>query len=74
MEAIIAAVMESWPLQLAVTTGGRTEQVALDAAARVTHAGRPVDPGALRPGQRVRIVLRAPGRGGRVAVSVEILD
>ena len=74
MDAIVLGVMESWPLQLSLATEGGTEQVALDEGTLVTRAGRKLDPGALRPGQRVRVVIREPEGGEHVAISVEIID
>ena len=50
--------MESWPLQLALQTPTGLEHVALAADARIQHAGASVDPSALSPGQRVKVLKR----------------
>ena len=62
--------MESWPLQLALETATGREQVTLAGDVRIQQAGASVDPGALHPGQRVRILKRTPR--GEVA-ELEIL-
>lgn len=71
MEATIVHIMESWPLQLALQTPAGREQVMLADNARIQRAGAPVDPGALQPGQRVRLLKRTVR--GEIA-ELEILD
>lgn len=71
MEATVINVMESWPLQLAVQTTSGREQVALAEDVRIRRAGSPVDPSALRPGQRVLLLNRTSR--GEIA-ELEILD
>ena len=62
--------MESWPLQLALQTPSGLEHVTLAKDAWIQHAGASVDPSALHPGQRVR-VLKRTARGE--AAELEIL-
>jgi len=71
MEATIVNIMESWPLQLALQTPTGLEHVTLAEDARIQHAGASVDPGALHPGQRVRVLKRTSR--GEVA-ELEILS
>ncbi len=71
METSIIHIMESWPLQLALQTPAGREQVALADNARIQRAGALVDPGALQPGQRVRILKRTTK--GEIA-ELEIID
>lgn len=58
MDATIVHIMESWPLQLVLQTASGREHVALAEDAYIQHAGKRVDPGALQPGQRIRVVQR----------------
>lgn len=73
-DAVLEAVMESWPLQLRLRTDHDRVEVALDEGTIVERAGRTVDPGTLRPGQRVRIELDPSISAGRTARRVTILD
>ena len=76
IEGVVRGVMESFPLQLQVESGGRTHQVALGDRTRVSRAGAEVDPGAIMPGDRVRVSGReGPAEtGGLLAEAVEVLD
>ena len=58
MEATIVHIMESWPLQLALQTPTGLEHVTLAGDVRIQQAGASVDPGALHPGQRVKVLKR----------------
>ncbi|KXK01674.1 hypothetical protein FBQ96_14390 [Nitrospirales bacterium NOB] len=60
METTIIHIMESWPLQLVLQSDSVREDVVLDENVRIYRAGVLVDPGVLRPGQRVRVLRRAP--------------
>lgn len=71
MEATIVHIMESWPLQLALQTPAGREHVVLAENVRIQRAGVLVDPGALQPGQRVRVLIRTTK--GAVA-ELEIFD
>lgn len=71
MEASIVHIMESWPLQLVLQTATGREHAALAEDARIHHVGRRVDPGALQPGQRVRVLLRT---NEMQIAELEILD
>ena len=73
MDAIINNVMESWPLQLSLQTPAGNEQVALDENAIIKRTGVRVDPGVIRPGQRVRVTIRTTD-GDRIVTELEILD
>lgn len=73
MDAIVKYVMESWPLQLSLQTPAGDEQVALDENAIIKRAGVRVDPGLLRPGQRVRVTIRTTD-GDQIVTELEILD
>jgi len=73
MDATIIHVMESWPLQLALLTPAGQEHVALDENARIHRAGVLVDPAALQPGQRVKVLMLSTG-GDRTVIEVEIFD
>jgi hypothetical protein len=71
MESTIVHIMESWPLQLALQWPSGQEQVMLAENVRIQRAGVLVDPGALQPGQRVRVLIRTTK--GEVA-ELEIID
>jgi hypothetical protein len=73
MNAIVKYVMESWPLQLSLQTPTGDEHVALDENAIIKHAGVRVDPGVLRPGQRVGVTIQTTD-GDRIVTELEILD
>ncbi|MCS6779172.1 MAG: hypothetical protein NZ555_05680 [Geminicoccaceae bacterium] len=74
LDAVLEAVMESWPLQLRLRTDHERLEVVLDENAIVERASRRVEPGTLRPGQRVRIELASTIGAGRTARRVTILD
>jgi hypothetical protein len=71
MEATILRIMESWPLQLALQTPAGIEHVMLTESATIRHSGILTDPGALRPGLSIRVLMRTPR--GEIA-ELEILD
>ena len=71
MEATIINIMESWPLQLALQTPAGREEVALAEDLLIQRSGMRVDPGALQPGQRVRLLKRTAR--GEIA-ELEILE
>lgn len=71
MDARIVHIMESWPLQLVLQTSTGREHVALAEDATIQRAGKRVDPGVLRPGQRIRVVQRTTMK--QIA-EMEILD
>lgn len=71
VEATIRRIMESWPLQLALQTATGVEEFMLAEGATIWRSGILVDPGALRPGQSVRVLLRTPR--GEIA-ELEIVD
>jgi hypothetical protein len=71
MEATIVHIMESWPLQLALQIPDGHVQVMLAEKVRIKREGVLVDPGALQPGQRVRVLLQTTN--GAVA-ELEIID
>ena len=58
MEATIAQIMESWPLQLMLQTPAERIHVVLAENVRIRRAGVLVDPGVLQPGQRIRVLMR----------------
>lgn len=58
MDAIIVHIMESWPLQLVLQTSTGRDHVALTEDVYIRQSGRRIDPGALQPGQHVRVVRR----------------
>jgi hypothetical protein len=63
--------MESWPLQLDLESPAGREQVMLTENASIRRGGALLDTGALRPGQRVRVVQRTAK--GAIA-ELEIID
>lgn len=65
--------MESWPLQLSLQTAIGEEQVALAENTIVICAGARVDPGALKPGQRVKVTIQTTG-SDQIVTELEILD
>ena len=71
IEATIVLIMESWPLQLTFQTPAGRQHVVLAENVRIQRAGAVVDPGALQPGQRVRVLSLTPR--GEIA-ELEILD
>ena len=71
MEATIVLITESWPLQLALQTPAGREHVVLAEDVRIQRGGALVDPGALKPGQLVRVLNRTTK--GEIA-ELEILD
>jgi len=71
MEATIIHIMESWPLQLALQTPTGREQVSLAENVLIRRAGILVDPSALQPGGRVRLLKRTAR--GEIA-ELELLD
>lgn len=72
MEAIIVHVMESWPLQLVLQTAtGQEHGVLAEKVSIQRSGGVSVEPGALRPGQRIR-VLTWTSRGE--IAKLQILD
>jgi hypothetical protein len=73
MDAIVEHVMESWPLQLSLQTPAGKTQVALSENVIIKHAGVRVDPGGLRPGQRVQVTIHTTN-GDQVVTELEILD
>ncbi len=73
MEATIIDIMESWPLQLVLQSQNVKEHVVLDENVRIYRAGILIDPGMLRPGQRIRVVRRSTGNSAKV-VELEIIE
>lgn len=73
MDAVIDNVMESWPLQLTLQTSTGKEQVALAKNTIIKRAGVGVDPGVLKPRQRVRAKIQTTN-GDRIITELEILD
>jgi hypothetical protein len=75
IDGIVRGVMESFPLQLQVESGGRIRQVALGDGTRVSRDGARVDPGTIMPGDRVRISGQEDSAeaGGFRAEAIEIL-
>jgi len=67
----ILRIMETWPLHLVLQTPAGNLQVGLAENVHITHGGIPVDPGELRPGQRVRVLMRT--NKGTVS-ELEIID
>ena len=53
--ATIKEIMESWPLQLRLSTGGKDMMIELAADAVVESEGTPLSPGSLSQGDRVEI-------------------
>lgn len=53
--ATITEIMESWPLQLRLSTGGKDIMIELAADAAVESEGAPLSPGNLSPGDRIEI-------------------
>lgn len=53
--AIITDIMESWPLQLSLSTDGNHMMIELAADAVIESEGVPLSPGNLSPGDRVKI-------------------
>jgi len=74
IEGRVAAVMETWPLQLSVVSGSSTYAVTLTDRTQVQRRGISCDPGTLRPGQRVDIQGHRQSVGGLVADSISIRD
>lgn len=66
--ALITEIMESWPLGLRLCVEGEEVLVELTEGCQVTQSGRPVDPGDLRPGMRVRLAYAAEGVVDRLEV------
>lgn len=73
IDAVVNHVMESWPLQLSLQTSAGDEQVALAEETIVKRAGVQVDPGAIQPGQRVRVIMRTT-ESYRIVIELNILD
>jgi hypothetical protein len=75
LDGEITDVMETWPLQLAVTTAdGAVQHIALsDDVAVVGEAGK-LGPGNLRPGMAIRVTATAPGGVGLSAHRVQVLE
>jgi hypothetical protein len=71
MDAIILNIMESWPLQLTVDTQEGPKQFTLDRQVTVRERGNIVDPGKLRPGQKIQIVISETIAS---IISIEIID
>lgn len=71
VKAKILRIMESWPLQLVLQTATGVKHVVLAEGATIRHRGLLVDPGALRPGQSVQVLMRTSK--GEVA-ELEALD
>lgn len=72
IEGTITAIMETWPLQLTVAAGGVNHAVTLTATTRIARCGSPVDPGALRQGQSVRIAGDSRPEGTMMARSIDV--
>jgi hypothetical protein len=73
MEATVLHIMESWPLQLVLQTPAGREQIVLAENARIQRNGVPASPGALQPGQRVRVLIQTTNGARRIA-ELEIMD
>jgi hypothetical protein len=69
MEATIVQVMESWPLQLALQTADEVVHVMLAEKVSIMRKGLAVDPGALHPGQKIRVLSRTP-QGSVLALEI----
>lgn len=74
MDGLIETVMESWPLQLSIHVGAGKERVILSETVIVKRGAARLDPGALRPGQRVRLTLRPSSGASRIADIIEIVE
>ena len=55
IRGVIASVMESWPLQLSITSDSERVSIALTENTEIGQGGRRVPAGDLRVGQFVRI-------------------
>lgn len=71
MDAIILNIMESWPLQLTINIHGDHKQFTLADQVTVLRGGKIVDPGQLRPGQKVRVSISETEAS---IISIEIID
>lgn len=54
----ILRIMETWPLQLVLQTPTGNVQVMLAENVRIRRGGELIDPGQLRTGQRVRVLMQ----------------
>ena len=70
-EGKILEVMESWPLQLIVQSGGQTLSISLADNTIVRRARTIVGPGVLAPGQGVRISTSS--EDDQIAEEIDIL-
>ena len=74
VEGSVLEVMESWPLQLTMQTQEGRYHVGLLAETLVNRGGEKVEPGAIKPGVRVRIEGESSGRNALTARAVRILS
>jgi hypothetical protein len=70
----ITAMMETWPLQLAVETTSGRYHVSLQPETIVSQAGRAAEVTALRPNQRVQISGYSIEDNTLTAESIELLE
>lgn len=68
VEGTITAVMESWPLQLTVSTGTGRYLVSLTPGTAIRRGGRPADARSLRPGFRVVLSGERPAQSDATAL------
>ena len=76
IEGTVVEVMESWPLQLSVESGGRIFQVRLLEETEAAHRGKMIDHHRLKPNCFVRIVGECPPSDEHTltALSIDLLD
>lgn len=67
----ILRIMETWPLQLVLQTPSGNVQVMLAENVRIKRGGVLIDPGKLRPGQHVSVLMNEAN--GAVS-ELEIVD
>lgn len=72
LEGTIVGVMETWPLQLSIDTGGDAFQVGLGESTVITCEGRSADPAQLLPGRRVRVEGESSNAHAMKAERIEI--
>ena len=73
IQGTIEGVMETWPLQLTVSTGATRYVVSLAPNTVLKRGGRPADARSLRPGARVAVTGERPPRGDAHALVAAVI-